>query len=310
MAKIIIKYLISLFIVVTTTSWALIEFSPKKNDFLKGLQIKHKRAFSIQGKKIILNGGSNLAFGINSKLIEDSTGFPVSNLGIMAGLGFEYMIEQTKYYSKPGDIVILIPEFFLYATPESSPTSGIILNSISALPESKHFIKKKLPHIVLQYKIQNALKRTLFQIIDGKKPDGIYSLSSFNEYGDVFKNKDTLLSKNLFDNYVCPLERDLKLGKDLNKFKELLKEVKTYFEKNNIDLYFSFPPTPNTNENDKIDDLLLNLYSEYGIKTLGTPKDFRYDYEMFYNGLNHVNIQGAKIRSLKLAELIYKKILF
>ncbi|HPG73671.1 MAG TPA: hypothetical protein PLM49_05215, partial [Bacteroidales bacterium] len=57
---------------------------------------KHKRIDSIKSPKIIFAGGSNLPFGIDSKMIQDSLHTPVVNLGLHAGLGLDFMLNELQ----------------------------------------------------------------------------------------------------------------------------------------------------------------------------------------------------------------------
>src|SRR5215212_5179389 len=61
--------------------------------------------------KIILVGGSNLAFGIDSHMLEDSLGVHVVNMGLYAKLGLRYMLAQVKPYIRKGDLVLVVPEY-------------------------------------------------------------------------------------------------------------------------------------------------------------------------------------------------------
>ena len=61
-------------------------------------------------RKIILIGGSNVAFGFNSKILEEE--FPkykVINFGLYAALGTKLMIDLSKEYINQGDLVFVIP---------------------------------------------------------------------------------------------------------------------------------------------------------------------------------------------------------
>ena len=51
---------------------------------------KDHRAKSIQAKKIIIIGGSNALFGINSNIIEHVTGYPGVNLETHAGWDIDH----------------------------------------------------------------------------------------------------------------------------------------------------------------------------------------------------------------------------
>lgn len=68
---------------------------------------KVDRLESIEGPKIVLVGNSNLPFGINSRMIEESMKMPVVDMGLHGGLGNAFQEEMAKYNVVPGDIYVL-----------------------------------------------------------------------------------------------------------------------------------------------------------------------------------------------------------
>jgi hypothetical protein len=120
----------------------------------------------------------------------------------------------------------------------------------------------------------------------------------------VYVHDDTIFGRNLFDDYVSPLEKDV-----LNNFNKLLKDAKDYFDGKGIKLFISFPPTPKTDKRKDLDKLTMSIFEKCGIKILGTPNDFRFDYDNFYNGSNHLNYIGAIKRSEILSDLIINKVI-
>lgn len=65
--------------------------------------------------RIILFGGSNIAFGIDSEMMAQELGIPVINDGLHAGLGI-IPLNEIRDYIRQGDIIILSLEShtFLY----------------------------------------------------------------------------------------------------------------------------------------------------------------------------------------------------
>lgn len=76
-------------------------------------EYNHKIALidSVSQPRILFIGGSNTAFGINSKAIMDSLHCNVVNFGFHAGLGIRYPVEDAIQYIKPGDIVVMQLEY-------------------------------------------------------------------------------------------------------------------------------------------------------------------------------------------------------
>ena len=66
--------------------------------FLGELTNKHTRLKSITEEKIVLIGGSSLAFGLDSKKLEEYVGKPVVNYGLYATIGTKAMLDMSKNY--------------------------------------------------------------------------------------------------------------------------------------------------------------------------------------------------------------------
>ena len=78
--------------------------------FYGGMKIKTDRLNSVQDKKIVIIGGSSVAFGVRSDLMEQELGIEVVNFGLYANLGTKYMLDVAKDSINEGDIVIVAPE--------------------------------------------------------------------------------------------------------------------------------------------------------------------------------------------------------
>ena len=94
---------------------ALYQYAAHKKDKI-GYQYAYQDKLNIlQNTKgdgrLILVGGSNLAFGINSQMLEDSLHMPVVNMGLHAGVGLRFEVESVKEYLQPGDILLIVPEY-------------------------------------------------------------------------------------------------------------------------------------------------------------------------------------------------------
>ena len=88
-------------------------FLPMQYDktFMGELKYKYERLRESEGKRIVLLGGSSLAFGIDSALIEEYLpDYEVVNFGMYAALGTTAMFDLTIDEIRSGDIVIISPE--------------------------------------------------------------------------------------------------------------------------------------------------------------------------------------------------------
>ena len=67
--------------------------SQYSNTFVGELDEKYNRLMEIDEPKIIVVGGSSVAFGLESEIIEEYTGMPVVNFGLYAALGTKVMLD-------------------------------------------------------------------------------------------------------------------------------------------------------------------------------------------------------------------------
>ena len=72
---------------------------------------KRNRIKNIDSPKMVFIGGSSMAFGLDSKVVEEKLGYPVVNMGLHAGIGLRYMVLEVAPYLKKGDIVIIGAEY-------------------------------------------------------------------------------------------------------------------------------------------------------------------------------------------------------
>jgi hypothetical protein len=72
---------------------------------------KHRILDQAQSPKIVMVGGSNLAFGVDSQRLHEATGLDVVNMGVNRYFGIRYCLEEVKDSIKPGDIIVIVPEY-------------------------------------------------------------------------------------------------------------------------------------------------------------------------------------------------------
>jgi hypothetical protein len=100
-------------LIISTIGGIIMVQNDIEENYFAAIADKHKYAQSIQKRKIILAGGSNLAFGIASDSIQKKVGVPVINLGLYVGFGLDFMLQETLSEVKKGDLVVLSIEYYL-----------------------------------------------------------------------------------------------------------------------------------------------------------------------------------------------------
>jgi hypothetical protein len=84
------------------------------NTFLDAWGVKHDQLVAPGQNRLIIAGGSSSAFGIDSGMLESSTGRKTINLGLHAGLGLAVMLNEVEDGARSGDLVVLVPEYELF----------------------------------------------------------------------------------------------------------------------------------------------------------------------------------------------------
>ena len=144
-----------------------------------------KRLKSIDGPKVVLIGNSNVAFGVDSALIEDALGMPVVNMGLSAEFGNDLLERIAMFNVCEGDIYIIChsnyagnklkrDDVLLWTLLENHYNLWGILTSRDILP------------LIREYPIYFRRCIDLWLSEGGNRPEsGCYSRGAFNEYGDI-----------------------------------------------------------------------------------------------------------------------------
>ena len=104
----------TLIILVILTIFGIVKVkSDIDENYFASIVDKHHFARSIHKPKIMLVGGSNLAFGIASDSIEKKMNRPVVNLGLYVGFGLDFILKDAISEVRKGDLVIISIEYYL-----------------------------------------------------------------------------------------------------------------------------------------------------------------------------------------------------
>jgi len=80
------------------------------------IEKKEALAAAIPGPKLLIFGGSGTTFGVSAQRIQEITGVPSVNMGTHAGLNMDLILHLARKTARPGDTVLLVPEYELYAS--------------------------------------------------------------------------------------------------------------------------------------------------------------------------------------------------
>ena len=162
-----------------------IAFMPStfEKTFLGALSLKYDRLSSLEGEKMIVIGGSSVAFGLDSEMLCELVGMPVVNFGLYASLGTKVMMNMAMGEIERGDVVVLAPELdaqtlSLYFNAESAWQAVDADKSLLWAIGTQNFgdmMGGAVGHLVSKIEYFG-------ETLD---PQGVYNRASFDEYGDI-----------------------------------------------------------------------------------------------------------------------------
>ncbi len=264
------------------------------------IQDKYRILKETNEPKIIIVSGSSSAYGLDQKMLEDATGYKVSNLGLHMGFGYLFFTELAKQNINAGDIVLVGYEYgWQYGLDwidQSLIMSGIDDNieMYMAMPP------RKWPDFI----------GYLFKYAETKQSfaghTGIYSREAFDsETGQMTMVRDYSMTYNPEIDGVIDVSNPVICENSI----EYLKDLKQYVEERGASIYFIAPPiladavVCDYEDFDKLKSLEEELI---GIEYISDPTDYIFPSDLMSNAIYHCNSAGEIVRTELLIEDLKK----
>ena len=269
--------------------------------FMGELKSKYERLKETPGKRIVLVGGSGVAFDCDSAMIDEIfPSYEVVNFGMYAGLGTKAVMDLSKSYIHEGDIVILSPEqsrqtlsdYFNgeYMWQAADGAFGMLRNIKS---ENFETMLGNFPKFALQ-KLNYVLK--------GQQPqtDSMYQKKSFNTYGDI--ELDTCRENILPNGY--DVNQKVRFTEDVvqPEFMDYMNDWAKRLEKKGAVIWYRYCPVNKLSVED-MDDLAaydVFLRQKLDFPVIGNPENSLMEAEWFFDTNFHLNQPGKEVNTVQL----------
>jgi hypothetical protein len=307
-ARFVVMILLVLLAVAATTL-AVVFLIPDGNDYARASVLKHERLASLPSPKIVLIGGSNLAYGIDSAFIEQETKCPVVNMGINGYLGSRYMLEEVTRNLKKSDIVVISFEYQnFYNSVEGLSTDQLMLAKVNSKVWSSLTLHQKWRAIS---SLPLAAQQKIFRIIKSATP------KSANETVDLTQKIETFAGFNKYGDLTSHLELEWPY-EDVDRFPlssraidadilQLLQSFSTRQAKQGVHVLYSYSPLKRDfyeTHKQAIASLHDRLVGARPLTVLHPPAALAFDAPMFFDSIYHLNAKGRAVRSRMLAQEI------
>jgi len=282
-----------------------VTMEPPENDFMAAMIDKHQRANEIEVPQILIAGGSNIAFNIESGEVQDELGIPVVNLGLNIGLGISYLTNELEDVVNEGDIILFFPTWFT-ATEGTYPLQK---HTAKHYPRSSKYFNYDVTEEInihlenTRTQIRNIIVTLIlkgeFRTVPAETPrlEGMYTTEFFNKFGDFEGH-----------HYLSPPED---LGQRLiydYRYWESIPELNDFYARmsqKGVYMFFFYPAYPVTEwERNKValEKLITDIEKDLNIPKPIGPKAFLFPENYFFDTVFHLTEEGKKVRTEKLIE--------
>jgi len=291
-----------------------------KLGYFGALKDKHSRLQNTRSPKIVFVGGSNLAFGLDSNLIEHKFHTPVVNMGLCASFGLRYLLEEVKDNINSGDTIVIVPEYGILQNTVDG--SADLIHTLEVYPPSAFFFLKAYTSSPQSFLKLLDLVRTIpaakcdacYNIFKSMWQKGYYDSSLienweisnqtgkiirfyFNNHGDYFGH---------FTEPNLPFNPSWGLIKSMDReAAELINDFHGFAKKKGAHVVLIPPPVPSQ-------DLIFSRCSALSIASwpnqsltvpiLAKPTRYAFDAALFYQPPYHLNIVGRGVRTALICE--------
>lgn len=269
--------------------------------FMGELKSKYERLKETSGKRIVLVGGSGVAFDCDSALMDDFfPSYEIVNFGMYAGLGTKAVMDLSENYIHEGDIVILSPE-------QSEQTFSDYFNGeyMWQAADGAFGMLRDLKSENFEAMLGNfprfALEK-LNYVMKGQKPqtDSIYQKKSFNTYGDI--ELDTCRENILPNGY--DVNQKVRFTEDVvqPEFMDYMNDWAKRLEKKGAVVWYRYCPVNKLSVEDMDDLASYDVFwrQKLDFPVIGNPENSLMEAEWFFDTNFHLNQPGKEVNTVQL----------
>lgn len=267
-----------------------------KNNMIAFKDQKDSLLAHVAPPRIVFVGGSNLVFGLDSEKVKSELGLNPINAALAINFGLIYMMDDIIPRLKPGDIVVLAPEYQHYFGKQAFGGNDLLRLLLDVQPSGFSIMRKEhIPNLIKGIPIYFRSKFLYSQYFFDKESD-VYGRHIFNQYGD--SNFHWNLERREFPD-VHPIRG--KFNYDL--IKEIV-EFNRAIEALGGTLFVTYPGCDSHSLGiiqEQVDQVQAELEAS-GLHILGTPEQYSMEADMMFDQIYHLSKKGVDRRTNLLIE--------
>ncbi len=279
-------------------------YQPETTGYLAAGLDKRQRATDVEGARVLLVGGSSVAFGFDSPALEAAIGRPVVNLGGQGSQGVNFRLREALALVREGDIVVLSLEYQVLL--QEDVALGLTLwRTLETDPSAARFTRwrewKRLlddGHLFLRHTLRRSIQRRL----RGAWPEGTapYRRDACNAHGDVVAHHT--MEPPGYGNEVFQLRFS---EGDLQRAMQRLQTFRDAVRARGARVVFFYPSIPREQAQPLLDDLVRvdqRLREALDVPVLNRPEEGFRPRSDFFNSTYHLTGDAGASQTAILAE--------
>ena len=272
-----------------------------RNDFFEAAPDKHRMLEQHPPPRILIVGGSSVAFGFDGARLEEVTGRRPVNLGLHANFGADFLLNEAAFCARPGDAILLSLEYEHFAGDQTDPTLWQLLGARAA--SARHVSFRQWRRMLDQGLL--SIRLLTKRVLDKKRraPLPGYARAGVNEYGDVVGHHDAKRRYTPdWDAPPSPFSSGAVEG-----FAEQLADFAMDQRRRGVHVLLAYPPLPPVDFDRMrplIDAVDGALAQHPAIRRLGGPEDSILPLDHFYDTYYHLTGEGQRAATERLAPLL------
>jgi hypothetical protein len=295
------------FIALTTGFCFLLQavVAPKIRDtnaFVGATIDKEKRLAELPSPRLVFVGGSNWAFGLDSKKISDSTHLPVVNMGLHAGLGVAFVLNEAIEHIKKGDKIILSVEYGLTKLGDKKLFSQLVDINPTAANYLNYSFNDRLSLININW--QRCVSSLFFAAILSPN-EAVYRRDGFSAEGDMTAHLNLPQPANITDKGPMTFRDYSDELTALNAF------IKAATEKGAA-VYYAFPAYV-ASEYQLNKPIVAQYEAQFRAQLtcpiINAPDTFVFPDADFFDTAYHLNKIGREKRTERMIDILKQKVL-
>jgi hypothetical protein len=280
----------------------LVLFSPHDTEnYMAAAADKHRLLYSVPSPRMILIGGSNTAFSVDSQEMAQRFGMPVINMGLNVDLGLRYMLNEVKPALRDGDILLIFPEYAHFAGVPLDGESRELGTLVKLCPECISGITTPLQEFNVAAGLAEGIESDIFRAL-GKShdPSPVYTRQAFNAWGDMVAHLDQPVPSG----FAASIPRV-----EVSSPNPAIELLNSFYRSLDVDaqVFLVYPAIPIPQykaQKENFAELSELILSDLEIPVIGVPQDFIYAAKLFYDTSYHLNCEGREAHTDHVIDML------